>query len=175
VVAQALLVEMVDELFRVCQDLNTGEAKPAAAWPQMCVKSIPAKFPFYTEKGKAVPRWIPKEVVEPVAWPLSWTLHRGGALALARSRGLDAVVAFLLEQQMPDEADPEADLPVGDIFPGPLFVDKKHSRPAPLGSTPQRDDDPAWADLKEQCRAGPMSCGDYTLHPAVWPQPADGA
>ena len=110
-----------------------------------------------------------------MAWPLSWTLHQGGALALARSRGLDAVVAFLLEQQMPDEADPEADLPVGDIFPGPLFVDKKHSRPAPLGSTPQRDDDPAWADLKEQCRAGPMSCGDYTLHPAVWPQPADGA
>jgi hypothetical protein len=77
------------------------------------------------------------------------------------------------------------------------FVGNKHSRQASFGSTPECDDDPAWcahhpiapggelerqqtgadtnegalgggrADIKEQCRAGPMSSGDYTLHSAV--------
>ena len=97
------------------------------------------------------------EGVAPPAWPQSWGLHNGGAVGLARARGLGpAVEAFLCTEQ--GFADPAAEgreaslLPAGEVFPHPpagaaaLFFDTSGRKAVPAGNSPLRCDDPSWTE-----------------------------
>ena len=123
--------EAVQMLLDACQCQS-------AAWPGLYYHSPPASATFHLEDGTAVakPTWLKKHV----DWPQTWTLHRGGALQLARQHGLAATVevlegaGFVVDESATDDF--AAFWPRRDRTK--LFLDAKATKPAPDGTIPFR-------------------------------------
>ena len=136
-----------------------------AAWPGLYYHSPPASATFHLEDGTAVakPTWLKKHV----DWPQTWTLHRGGALQLARQHGLAATVevlegaGFVVDESATDDF--AAFWPRRDRTK--LFLDAKATKPAPDGTIPFRwcaplsPRRPPHAALTDFCAAGTTTTG----------------